>query len=359
MYSYTHTHTHGFRLKSLSVFFVVMFSFMVSFGQNVGDIEEPANGSYPTGNLNYPDHVVLGPFPGAPYFQTDVDPYARLSIYESTPYVKGLYVKTTTSAIALQAHSDNGLAASFGKTFFTDNVGIGISSLTTASHEKLAVRNGMITTSGIGNGISLNGSYYGSNNDFGTQNYGLFLGDGSLVNLSTAQANGHRPMVLSNFWGLGFNVSGGKMAMCQNGAVYIGDNSSDAISSIEIFADKSSSALEHRLYVEKGIRTEKVKVDLKTGWADYVFESDYNLPTLIEVEQFITTNQHLPNVPSAKEVKENGIDVAQMDEILLRKIEELTLYTIEQEKRLATQQAQLEELQKYVAELSSNQNAKN
>jgi len=93
---------------------------------------------------------------------------------------------------------------------------------------------------------------------------------------------------------------------------------------------------DYRLYVEKGILTEKLKVAvLNTGnWSDYVFANDYKLQSLKEVENFIGVNKHLPGVPSAKEVVENGIDVATMDAKLLQKIEELTLYVIQQQKEI-------------------------
>ncbi|GAL83020.1 hypothetical protein MYP_246 [Sporocytophaga myxococcoides] len=92
----------------------------------------------------------------------------------------------------------------------------------------------------------------------------------------------------------------------------------------------------YRLYVEDGILTEKLKVGLKTtsDWSDYVFASDYKLLSLSEVERFIKANKHLPDVPSAEEVVRTGIDVAQMDAKLLQKIEELTLYVIEQQKQI-------------------------
>jgi len=70
------------------------------------------------------------------------------------------------------------------------------------------------------------------------------------------------------------------------------------------------------------------------NWPDYVFKPHYNLRSLSEVEQYIKTHQHLPDVPSEKEVKANGIDVGETQAILLRKIEELTLYMIKQEKEL-------------------------
>lgn len=82
--------------------------------------------------------------------------------------------------------------------------------------------------------------------------------------------------------------------------------------------------------------------DIKTGTlnvninnvADYVFEDDYNLRSLEEVEAFIKENKHLPDLPKGNDLEEKGMDVAQMTNLLLQKIEELTLYTIELEKKV-------------------------
>ncbi len=79
-------------------------------------------------------------------------------------------------------------------------------------------------------------------------------------------------------------------------------------------------------------------------WFDYVFDKDYKLMSLSELEQFIKTNKHLPEIPSEKEVKENGINLGEMQGKLLLKIEELTLYIIEQEKQLKELQKQIDEL---------------
>ena len=75
----------------------------------------------------------------------------------------------------------------------------------------------------------------------------------------------------------------------------------------------------------------EIKVTLN-GWSDFVFKEDYNLRTLEEVETFIAKNNHLPDVPSETEVIEDGINLGEMDAILLQKIEELTLYMIEMKK---------------------------
>ncbi len=91
-----------------------------------------------------------------------------------------------------------------------------------------------------------------------------------------------------------------------------------------------------RLAVNGNIHTKEVKVDL-IGWADYVFKKDYILPTLQQVENHIAEKGHLINIPSAAEVVENGIHLGEMNAKLLEKIEELTLYTIAQEKQLEEQ----------------------
>ncbi len=76
------------------------------------------------------------------------------------------------------------------------------------------------------------------------------------------------------------------------------------------------------------------EVIVETGWADYVFEENYKLEELEKVENFIRENKHLPNVPSAKEVLEKGAHVAELMTKMMAKIEELTLYTIKQQKEI-------------------------
>ncbi|WP_029906603.1 hypothetical protein [Prevotella sp. 10(H)] len=93
------------------------------------------------------------------------------------------------------------------------------------------------------------------------------------------------------------------------------------------------------------IRAKEVKIQIP-DWSDFVFAPDYNLISLSEVEKHIKEKQHLPDIPSEKEVKENGIDLGTMQAKLLQKIEELTLYVIEQDKKIVELQEKVEELQK-------------
>lgn len=81
-------------------------------------------------------------------------------------------------------------------------------------------------------------------------------------------------------------------------------------------------------------------------WADFVFEDDYKLRSLDSVDDYIKKNGHLPDVPSAKEVADNGISVAENQAILLQKIEELTLYMIEQNNKIKTQNTLIAKLQR-------------
>ncbi|MGW9686766.1 hypothetical protein [Flagellimonas sp. 2504JD1-5] len=108
----------------------------------------------------------------------------------------------------------------------------------------------------------------------------------------------------------------------------------------------------YKLAVKGKIRAEEIKVE--TGWADYVFKKDYDLPTLEEVEKHIKEKGHLINIPSAKEVEENGIQLGEMNKLLLEKIEELTLYTIQQQKTLEDLVQQNEIQKKEIDELKKD-----
>jgi hypothetical protein len=98
-----------------------------------------------------------------------------------------------------------------------------------------------------------------------------------------------------------------------------------------------TTAPKEKLSVNGKIRAHEIKVET-ANWPDYVFAKDYALPSLKETEKHIQEKGHLPGIPSAAEVKSSGIDLGEMNAKLLKKIEELTLYLIEQNKRLNQQQ---------------------
>jgi hypothetical protein len=114
---------------------------------------------------------------------------------------------------------------------------------------------------------------------------------------------------------------------------------------------------DQKLAVNGTIHAKEVKVDL-IGWNDYVFDKNYKLPTLPEVQKYIDQNHHLPEVPSEQEMVKNGLYLGDMNKLLMKKVEELTLYLIEKDKKdqekdtlLKQQQQQINALQKQVDKL--------
>lgn len=89
-----------------------------------------------------------------------------------------------------------------------------------------------------------------------------------------------------------------------------------------------------KLAVEGKIGAREIRVTSTNPWPDYVFARQYQLPSLTTLEQYIQQHKHLPNIPSAQEVKKDGIELGNMNARLLEKIEELTLYVIELNKKI-------------------------
>ena len=140
------------------------------------------------------------------------------------------------------------------------------------------------------------------------------------------------PTALS-FWtntgGQATNPAIERMRIASNGNVGIGTSQPDA-----------------QLTVKGKIHAEEIKVDLNVPGPDYVFEKDYQLKSLEEVEKFVSVNKHLPEIPAASVMEKEGIGMGEMQMKLLQKIEELTLYSIEQNKKLAAQNKRVELLEK-------------
>lgn len=134
---------------------------------------------------------------------------------------------------------------------------------------------------------------------------------------------------ISDYFGIDFFTAGRlRLTVLGSGRVGIGTDSPQAL-----------------LDVNGTIRSKEVKIEA-TGWPDFVFDKGYKLPSLKEVESHINEKGTLPNIPSEKDVKENGIDVGEMQAKLLQKIEELTLYVIDLKKENEAQNTLIEKLLK-------------
>lgn len=154
---------------------------------------------------------------------------------------------------------------------------------------------------------------------------------------ATGSANGHY-LIFQNPVGKGFNFRQGTFnALSINtvGNVGIGTNSQD-----------------QRLTVNGKIKCEELEVVVDVP-ADYVFEKEYQLMPLEEVAQYVGENKHLPGIPSAAEIKEDGWQVGEMNNKMLEKIEELTLYILQQEQEMALQAARLKMLEEEITALKN------
>ncbi len=98
---------------------------------------------------------------------------------------------------------------------------------------------------------------------------------------------------------------------------------------------------QEKLSVNGKIRAKEIKVEV-TNWPDYVFKPDYPKMSLDDIEKYIKVNGRLPEIPSASKVEKEGIELGEMNKLLLKKIEEMTLQLIELKKRIDIQEEQLE-----------------
>lgn len=103
----------------------------------------------------------------------------------------------------------------------------------------------------------------------------------------------------------------------------------------------------YKLAVNGNIHTQEIRVDM-SNWPDYVFKPSYRLPPLAEVKTYIDRNGHLPEVPSEKEIAQNGIELGKMNKLLMKKVEELTLYLMAQQKVNQSLQQQIDDIAKQV-----------
>jgi len=120
-----------------------------------------------------------------------------------------------------------------------------------------------------------------------------------------------------------------------------------------------SDCSEYRLFVKDGIKTERIKVEIaaNNGWADYVFNKDYKLMPLNDLQTYISDKGHLPEVPTTEEAIANGIELKEMNILLLKKVEELTLYLIDQNKINQNQKTELESNRREIDDMKNKLNS--
>jgi hypothetical protein len=215
-----------------------------------------------------------------------------------------------------------------GITYSLDNIGIG-SSTPVGKFDIYSSANTMTNPL-----VSLRSNFHVSGNygmiRFGDYTQSSNYQKGAIIYESvSASARGKFHIALENTDGNGsVTLLDSKFTILPNGNVGIGTVDPD-----------------EKLAVNGIIHSKAVRVDM-TGWSDYVFNDGYQLTPLSQLKTFIAQNNHLPEIPSAAEVEKNGQDLGEMNKLLLKKVEELTLYLIELDKKVERQNKEITRLKK-------------
>ena len=264
-----------------------------------------------------------------------------------------LYYNTTGNS-----NTASGTNSLYSNTTGNNNSASGINSLysSTAGNNNTASGFKSLYSNTTGNNNTAFGSFSLEFNTTGKHN--TAFGHSSGKDLSNGMANtisnnsifiGGKTKALadnqSNQIVIGYDATG-----AGNNSVVLGNNNITKTvlkGNIGIGTDNPGS---WELAVDGKIKTKEVKVTIE-GWSDFVFYEDYQLPTLNEVENHIIEKGHLKDIPSAEEVKQDGFFLGEMDAKLLQKIEELTLYTIQQQKELEQEKKKNTNLEARLAKL--------
>lgn len=146
--------------------------------------------------------------------------------------------------------------------------------------------------------------------------------------------------------GVNVNAVGGDLDLIKSldGNIILGTKSDgSALGNVGI--GTTSIPVGYKLAVKGNVIAEKIKVKNSANWPDFVFEPYYKLPDLLQIETFVKQNKHLPEIPSATEIEKDGLDLGEMNRLLLKKVEELTLYMIEMKKENESLKSRIQKLE--------------
>ncbi|MDL2313134.1 hypothetical protein LJC68_09700 [Bacteroidales bacterium OttesenSCG-928-B11] len=214
-----------------------------------------------------------------------ISSFLLTNLYTGASAVRGFKIALISTSLTMK-NSENG----------------SVSLLSTSNHGVIIGPTGRVT---IGNNAS-----YSANTS-----YKLYVDGGMLVNHA---ANGD--------WGYALNIN-------------VNRDLTKAVTVVHPTDGEVFRVLGNGTTYAKFITSKQIRVAVNGSnifWPDYVFAPEYKLMPLKEVEQFVKENRHLPDIPSEEDVLNNGIDVAEMNALLLKKVEELTLYIIDLEKRVSS-----------------------
>ena len=204
---------------------------------------------------------------------------------------------------------------------------------------------------------TVNLSWSGASDNLGVTGYKVFK-DGSLEatlgNVFSYEVTGLTPATSYQFTVSALDAAGNESTSSNSmnvttsgsggGSSVWTENNAIASYSGNVAVGTTTVPSGYNMAIDGKLVTEEVRVELSTNWPDYVFRKEYELPTLEEIQKHIQENGHLPNIPDAATVAEEGIALGEMNKLLLEKIEELTLYLIQQQEEIKALRAEVNTL---------------
>ncbi|CAN5721157.1 hypothetical protein BH10BAC2_BH10BAC2_17840 [soil metagenome] len=277
--------------------------------------------------------------------------YSSLSGYDNTANgVQALYANTS-------GNSNTGIGSNslYANTTGIRNTAVGTLSLegnTTGIHNTAIGYNADVSSNNLSNAtaIGANATVSASNSLVLGNNANVGIGTtapntklqvhGGYIRITEAEAGANLRLggldgytgIWSDAGPLNIGAAAGKPLILQDGGSATGNVGIGTINPT------------YKLSVKGTIQAQEIRVE--TGWADYVFEEDYKLRSLDNVAAYIKQNKHLPGILSAKEIQENGLAVGEVQTKMMEKIEELTLYLIEQNTLILKLQEKIEQVEK-------------
>lgn len=214
-------------------------------------------------------------------------------------------------------------------------------------------------------------SWSGATDNTGVTNFRVYkdgIEDATLGNVFSYQATGLTASTAYNFTVTALDAVGNESSASNvvslttdassggggsTGSVWTESSGDISYLSGNVAIGTSTVPTGYKLAVDGHIRTREIRVDQDT-WPDYVFNEDYELLSLEKIKAYIDEHGHLPNIPSASEVEQNGVEVGKMNRLLLEKIEELTLYLFYQDDAIKNQQKVNQDLMERIQNLEES-----
>jgi len=248
-------------------------------------------------------------------------------------------VTATATTITLRAYTGSGSNGAIGDVLYLDHVSI----VQQDNQNPTAPTNLVVDSSG---NSTIDLSWSAATDNMAVTGYKIYKNgilEENLTNVLSYQVTGLAASTNYSFTVTAIDASGNESAhsntvsgtttATSSGSSVWSENGNVASYIGNVGIGTNSVPTGYSLAVEGHIRTREIRVD-QDSWPDYVFQKEYPLPSLAEVRQHIETRGHLPDIPSAEAVRSNGVELGEMDRLLLQKIEEMTLYIIGQQEQI-------------------------